>query len=86
MRLELPGARVESSSDGQTFLFEERYGFVYLLDAAGALLVEQLLSAEQSLASLMAAVADSFDVPPGTDVAGDVEAFLTRLRDYGLLA
>lgn len=85
MRLDLPGARVEQSSDGQCFLFEERYGFVYLLDAVGAVLVAQLLSAEQSPASLLRTVGDRFEVPSGSDVAGDIEAFLARLRDYGLL-
>lgn len=85
MRLDLPGARVERSSDGQAFLFEERYGFVYLLGAVGALVVERLLSAEQSIPSLATTVAEHFEVPPHTDVAGDVAAFLARLRDYGLL-
>lgn len=85
MRLDLPGARVERSSDGQAFLFEERYGFVYLLDDVGALLVEQLLASEVTASTLAAAVREHFAVPPDADVMGDIEAFLQRLRDYGLL-
>lgn len=85
MRLDLPSARVERSSDGQAFLFEERYGFVYLLNDVGAFLVERLLSGDETVAVLVAEIQDRFDVPLDVNVAGDVEAFMGGLRSYGLL-
>lgn len=85
MYLDLPGARVERSADGQAFLFEERYGFVYLLDGVGAALVERLLAGEVKTAALVELVQQRFDVPPSVPVMEDLEAFLEQLRTYGLL-
>jgi hypothetical protein len=86
MHLDLPGARVERSSDGQAFLFEERYGFVYLLNDVGAFLAERLLSGDEAVDDLVKAIQDRFDVPSNVNVADDVDVLLDALRSYGLLA
>jgi PqqD family protein of HPr-rel-A system len=85
MRVVLQGARVEWTQDGDAFLFEERYGFAYILNDTAALLLERLLRGDCSEDELVEILSDQFEATAGDDLRGDVQRFLVQLRAYGLL-
>lgn len=85
MNLHLPGARLERTSEGQTFFFEERYGYAYVLNGTGAVLVEALLAGDPDADDLVRSVLEAFDGADERTARADVRAFVDRLRGYGLL-
>jgi hypothetical protein len=85
MQISLDGARVERTSEGQAFFFEEHYGFAYVLNECGARLVELLLSGDRSQEELMSCLLADFDTSDRQVVERDVQLFLEQLRVYGLL-
>ncbi len=85
MRIDLAGARVETTSDGHQFLFEEHFGYAYVLNPTGAVLTELLLTGDRTEAELAAALRDRFNVQGHATVEEDVLTFLQRLRGYGIL-
>ena len=85
MRLDPKAIRLERSRDGTTFLFEDRYGYAYLLNATGAFLSEALLQGDRDLSSLVAAVLEEFETEDAAAVEADALTFLETLRGYGLL-
>ncbi len=85
MRIDLPGARVERTSDGHCFLFEEHFGYAYLLSDSAAVLAELLLTGDPTEVQLATELRDRFAVGDGANVERDVLAFIDRLRGYGIL-
>ncbi len=85
MRIDLPGVRIERTSDGHAFLFEESYGYAYLLSDTAAALTELLLSGDRTESELVAELRQRFAVPDDAAVEHDVTAFLDHLRQYGIL-
>ncbi len=85
MRIDLPGARVERTSDGHSFLFEEHFGYAYLLSDTGAVMAELLLTGDLTETGLAEELRQRFAVPDGEDVERDVLAFVDHLRRYGIL-
>ncbi|MBU0501237.1 MAG: PqqD family protein [Gammaproteobacteria bacterium] len=85
MHLDLPGGRLERSADGHAFLFEERYGFIYLLNEVGEFVTQELMNADRSEEELVGAIKQRFEVQGGSDPIEDLKQFLSKLRSYGLL-
>ncbi len=85
MNLDLPGIRIERSSDGHSFLFEERYGFVYLLNDLAEFVLHELIKGDRTEEELVAAIRLRFDLQSDADPLGDVKLFISKLRTYGLL-
>lgn len=85
MRLDLPCARVERTSDGHAFFFESQYGYAYILSKTGAFLAERLLMEECGQEDLVTAVTEQFDIKDEMNVTQDVVHFIENMRRYGLL-
>lgn len=85
MHIDVPGIRVERSSDGYAFLFEERFGFVYLLSDTGYFLAKMLIDGDPSENDLVEALKERFLISPEHNIVEDVQTFLNALREYSLL-
>ena len=79
----LPGLG-EQLIDGEAVIVNAQGGEILVLNEAGAL-IWQLLDGEHSVATLVAAVQEAFEVEEST-AAADVREFLTTLADRGALA
>jgi hypothetical protein len=69
--------------DGEMVLLDLAGSAYFVSNRAGALLLE-LLKSEQDRDSLIAALADGFDITTEL-AAADADAFVTRLEEHGLL-
>jgi PqqD family protein of HPr-rel-A system len=65
------------------FLFDARTGATYTLSATGTFLLRRLIGGDAAL-SLPEALSERYEVDPQT-AGRDVEQFLFRLRDLGLV-
>jgi PqqD family protein of HPr-rel-A system len=66
------------------FVFDPTTGHTYNLNAT-ALVLLRALKAGAPMEAALAELGASFDVEPGHDVGRDVEEFVSRLREHGLI-
>jgi PqqD family protein of HPr-rel-A system len=66
------------------FIFDPQTGYTYSVNDT-ALAVVRLLKAGEPPAAVVARLGDAFDVEPEEDLARDVDEFVARLREQGLV-
>lgn len=85
MKIDLPGVRIEKPENGTGFLFEERYGFIYLLNETGYELAKLLIENDLTEEELQKHLEDKFDMDRSTDLQKNITEFLSMLREYDLI-
>ena len=86
MRIELPGLKMDNPKNDSAFLFEERYGFVYLLNDTGYEIIKLLTENDLSEEDVCEHLRETFEgCDDATVLLQDVSAFLSVLREYDLI-
>jgi len=85
MHIDASYIRLERSSDGISFLFEEKFGFVYLLNDTGYVMAKMMLQGNPTIQDIAKSLIEQFELDLEEEVTEDIVVFVNMLREYDLI-